>query len=128
MIVLRIKIWRHQNHFWKGYKFQFLNIKSIIIIMNNNNNNNYYYYYYYYNCVIFSNYIKRIITRCSLYKNLNGMIIMLVPTDKGRKVGCVLNVTEMLSTKATTKKNKMPSPTLSRKQLTIIFQKKRQNT
>ena len=34
------------------------------------------------------------------------MIIMLVPTDKSRKVACVLNGTEMLSTKATTKKIK----------------------
>ena len=31
---------------------------------------------------------------------------MLVPTDKSRKVACVLNGTEMLSTKATTKKKK----------------------
>ena len=40
------------------------------------------------------NYIKKIINRCSLYKNLNGMIITLVPTDKSRKVTCVLNGTE----------------------------------
>ena len=51
------------------------------------------------------------------------MIIMLVPREKSRKVTCVLNGTEMLSPKATTNKN-MPSPTLSRKQLTIC-QKKR---
>ena len=55
------------------------------------------------------------------------MIITLVPREKSRKVACVLNGTEMLSTKATTNKN-MPSPTLSRKQFTIICQKKRQNT
>ena len=42
------------------------------------------------------------------------MIITLVPREKSRKVACVLNGTEMLSTKATTNKN-MPSPTLSRK-------------
>ena len=71
------------------------------------------------------NYIK-IITRYSLYKYLDGMIIRLVPREKSRKVTYVLNATEMHSTKATTNKN-MPSPTLSRKQLTIIFQKKGQN-
>ena len=59
--------------------------------------------------------------RCSLYKNFDGIIIMLVPREKSRKVTCVLNGTEMLSPKATTN-------TLSRKQLTIICQKKRQNT
>ena len=48
------------------------------------------------------NYIKNYYQVFS-YKNLNGMIIMLVPTDK-RKVACVLNRSEMLSTKATTKK------------------------
>ena len=40
------------------------------------------------------------------------MIIMLVPREISRKVACVFNGTEMLSTKATTNKN-MPSPTLS---------------
>ena len=39
-----------------------------------------------------------------MYKNLDGMIIMLVPTDKSKNVACVLNGTEMLSTKASTKK------------------------
>ena len=33
MIVLSIKILPHQNHFWKGYKIQILNIKIIIIII-----------------------------------------------------------------------------------------------
>ena len=33
------------------------------------------------------------------------MIITLVPREKSRKVACVLNGTEMLSTKATTNKN-----------------------
>ena len=46
---------------------------------------------------------------------------------KSRKVVCVPNGTEMLSNKATTNKN-MLSQTLSRKQFTIICQKKRQNT
>ena len=54
------------------------------------------------------------------------MIIMLVPREKSRKVACVLNGTEMLSPKVTTNKN-MPSPTLSGKQLTIIFHKKTLN-
>ena len=89
-------------------------------------------YYYYYIIIIiiivlYSQLYQKIITRCSLYKNLNGMIITLVPREKSRKVACVLNGTEMLSTKATTNKN-MPSPTLSRKQFTIICQKKRNNT
>ena len=62
-----------------------------------------------------------------LVKNLDGMIITLVPREKSRKVVCFPNGTEMLSNKATTSKN-MPSPTLSRKQFTIIWQKKTQNT
>ena len=64
--------------------------------------------------MLYSQLYQNIITRCSLYKNLDGMIIMLVPTDKSSKVACVLNGTEMLSTKATTKertKENMPSPT-----------------
>ena len=100
--------------FWKGYKIWVLNTKIIIIIL---------LFQLYY----ILNYIKKFITRSSLYKNLDGMIIMLVPREKSRKVACVLNGTGMVSLKATTNKN-MPSPTLSGKQLTIIFQKKRQNT
>ena len=73
------------------------------------------------------NYIKKLLQDAPFIKNLDGMIIMLVPREKSRKVICVLNGTEMLSPKATTNKN-MPSPTLSKKQLTIICQKKRQNT
>ena len=69
--------------------------------------------------VLYSQLYQKIITRCSLYKNLNDMIITLVRREKSRKVACVLNGTEMLSPKATTKKN-MLSQTLSRKQLTII--------
>ena len=88
--------------------------------------NNNYYYCFIIAIVLYSQLYQKSITRCSLYKNPDGMIIMLVPTDKSRKVACVLNGTEMLSTKATTKIK--PSPTLFRKQLTIIFQKKRQNT
>ena len=92
--------------------------------------NNYYYYYIIIIIIIivlYSQLYQKIIIRCSLYKNLNGMIITLVPREKSRKVACVLNGTEMLSNKATTNKN-MPSLTLSRKQFTIICQKKRQNT
>ena len=89
--------------------------------------NNNYYYYYIIIIVLYSHLYQKIITRCSLYKNLDGMIITLVPREKSRKVACVLNGTEMLSNKATTNKN-MPSPTLSRKPFTIICQKKRQNT
>ena len=73
------------------------------------------------------NYIKKLLPDAPCIKNFNGMIITLVSREKSRKVACVLNGTEMLSTKATTNKN-MPSPTLSRKQLIIICQKKRQNT
>ena len=62
-----------------------------------------YYYYFIITIVLYSQLYQKIITRCSLYKNLDGMIITLVPTDKSRKVTCVLNGTEMLSTKATTK-------------------------
>ena len=40
------------------------------------------------------------------------MIIMLVPTDKSRKVACVLNGTEILSTKATTKKKEKEKKSL----------------
>ena len=69
-------------------------------------NNNYYYFII--TIVLYSQLYQKIITRCSLYKNLDGMIIMLVPTEKSRKVACVLNGTEMLSLKATTNKN-MPS-------------------
>ena len=87
-------------------------------------NNNYYFIII---IVLYSQLHQKIITRCSLYKNLNGMIITLVPREKSRKVACVLNGTEMLSPKATTKKN-MLSQTLSRKQLTIICHKKTQNT
>ena len=85
------------------------------------------YYYFIIIIVLYSQLYQKIITRCSLYKNLNGMIITLVPREKSRKVACVLNGTEMLSPKATTKKN-MLCQTLSRKQLTIICQKKTQNT
>ena len=84
-------------------------------------------YYFIIIIVLYSQLYQKIITRCSLYKNLNGMIITLVPREKSRKVACVLNGTEMLSPKATTKKN-MLSQTLSRKQLTIICHKKTQNT
>ena len=73
------------------------------------------------------NYIKKLLRDAPCVKNLHGMIIMLAPREKSRKITCVLNGTEMLSPKATTNKN-MPSPTLSRKQLTIICQKKRENT
>ena len=34
------------------------------------------------------------------------MVIMLVPREKSRKVACILNRTEMLSTKATTRKKR----------------------
>ena len=88
---------------------------------------NNFYYYSIIIIVLYSQLYQKIITRCSLYKNLNCMIITLVPREKSRKVSCVLNGTEMLSPKATTKKN-MLSHTLSRKQLTIICQKKTQNT
>ena len=64
-------------------------------------NNNYYFIII---IVLYSQLYQKIITRCSLYKNLNGMIITLVPREKSRKVACVLNGTEMLSPKATTKK------------------------
>ena len=63
-----------------------------------NNNNNFIII-----IVLYSQLYQKIITRCSLYKNLNGMIITLVPREKSRKVACVLNGTEMLSPKATTK-------------------------
>ena len=75
--------------FLEGVQIQILNIKN--------------YYYFIITIVLYSQLYQKIITRCSLHKNLNGMIIMLVPTDKSRKVACVLNGTEMLSTKATTK-------------------------
>ena len=65
------------------------------------------------------NYIKILLPDAPCIKNLDGMIIMLVPREKGRKLACVPNGTEMLSIKVTTNKN-MPSPTLSRKQLIII--------
>ena len=70
------------------------------------NNNNNYYYFIIITIVLYSQLYQKIITRCSLYKNLDGMIITVVPTDKSRKVACVLNGTEMLSTKETTKKKK----------------------
>ena len=88
---------------------------------------NNFYYYFIIIILLYSQLYQKIITKCSLYKNLNCMIITLVPREKSRKVACVLNGTEMISPKATTKKN-MLSHTLSRKQLTIICQKKRQNT
>ena len=100
-----------------------LRIKNLNFEYKNNNN----YYYFIIAIVLYSQLYQNIITRCSLYKNLDGMIITLVPADKSRKVACVLNGTEMLSTKATSSKTNMPSPTLSRMQLTIIFQKKRQH-
>ena len=50
-----------------------------------------------------------------------------IPNEpKSKEIVCVLNGAEVLSTKATTNKHK-PSPTLSRKPLTIICQKKGQN-
>ena len=51
---------------------------------------------------------------------------MLVPRLKSRKIAFVLNGPEELSTKVTNNKN-MLSATLSRKQLTIICQKKGKN-
>ena len=54
------------------------------------------------------------------------MIITLVQSKESGKVTYVFNGIEMLPTKATTHKN-IPSPTLSRKQLAIICQKKGQN-
>ena len=54
--------------------------------------------------VLYSQLYQKIITRCSLYKNLDDMIITLVPREKSRKVVCVPNGTEMLSNKATTNK------------------------
>ena len=65
---------------------------------------NNFYYYFIIIIVLYSQLYQKIITRCSLYKNLDGMIITLVPEEKSRKVVCVLNGTEMLSPKATTKK------------------------
>ena len=65
---------------------------------------NNFYYYFIIIIVLYSQLYQKIITRCSLYKNLNCMIITLVPREKSRKVACVLNGTEMLSPKATTKK------------------------
>ena len=62
------------------------------------------YYFFIIIIVLYSQLYQKIITRCSLYKNLNGMIITLVPREKSRKVACVLNGTEMLSPKAITKK------------------------
>ena len=49
------------------------------------------------------NYIKKLLPDAPGIKNHNGMIIKLVPREKSRKVACVLNGTEMLSPKATTK-------------------------
>ena len=46
------------------------------------------------------NYIKKLLPDAPCIKNFNGMIIRLVPREKSRKVACVLNGTEMLSTKA----------------------------
>ena len=74
---------------------------------------NYYYYYFIITIVLYSQLYQKIITRYCLYKNLDGMI-MLVPREKSRKVACVLNGTEMLSLKATTNKN-MPSPHIIQK-------------
>ena len=87
-------------------------------------NNNYYNFII--TIVLYSQLYQKI-TRCFLYKNCNGMSIALVSREKIRKIACVLNGTEVLSTKATTNKH-MPSPTLSTNQLIIIFLKKRQNT
>ena len=67
---------------------------------------NNFYYYFIIIIVVYSQLYQKIITRCSLCKNLDGMIITLVPREKSRKVACVLNGTEMLSPKATTKKKK----------------------
>ena len=60
--------------------------------------NNNHYYYFIITIVLYFKLYQKIIIRCSLYKNLNGMIITLVPIDKSRKVAFVLNGTEMLST------------------------------
>ena len=46
------------------------------------------------------NYIKKLLPDAPCIKNLNGMIITLVPREKSRKVACVLNGTEMLSTQS----------------------------
>ena len=92
MIVLRIKIWPSQNQFWKGYKIQVFNIKIIFIIIN----------ILLQLCYI-PNYIKILLPGAPCIKNLDGMIITLVPREKSRKLACVPNGTEMLSIKATTK-------------------------
>ena len=47
-----------------------------------------YYYYFIITIVLYSQLYKKIITICSLYKNLDGMIIMLVPREKKQK-GCL---------------------------------------
>ena len=44
------------------------------------------YYYFIIIIVLYSQLYQKIITRCSLYKNLNGMIITLVPREKSRKL------------------------------------------
>ena len=87
---------------------------------------NNYYNFYYYNYVKFP-IISKTITRCSWYKKSQWHDYYISSKRKKQK-GCLYSHgTEMLSPKAATNKN-MPSPTLSRKQLTIISQKKRQNT
>ena len=43
------------------------------------------YYYSIIIIVLYSQLYQKIITRCSLYKNLNCMIITLVPREKSRK-------------------------------------------
>ena len=53
--------------------------------------------------VLYSQLYQKLLPDAPCIKNLDGMIIMLVPSEKSRKVTCVLNGTEMLSLKATTK-------------------------
>ena len=73
MIVLRIKIWLNQNQFWKGYKIWVFNIKIIFIII-----------LLLQLCYI-PNYIKILLPGAPCIKNLDGMIIMLVPREKKQK-------------------------------------------
>ena len=88
------------------------------------NNNNYYYFII--TIVLYFQLYQTIITRCSLYKNLDGMIIMFQQIKAGMLPLFSMELKCFLP-KQVPRKN-LPSPTLSRKKLTIIFLKKRQNT
>ena len=78
MIILRIKFGLSKVIFGRGTNLNFDYIKIIIVII-----------IIIITIVLYFQLYQQIITRCSLYKNIDGIIITLVPTDKNRMIGAM---------------------------------------